>query len=81
MDYLSLVERSCKSDLMTLITGEETARSKREVTLAKVALLVVHKERRWVMFVCCGMMGSDRVSTITRSTLAYGRVNPYQQTS
>ena len=32
------------------------------------------------MFVCCGMMGSDRVSTNVRSTLVCVRVNPYQQT-
>ena len=56
---------------MILIIGKRTMKSKRKVTLAKVALLVVHKEQRWVMFVCVGMMGSDRVSTITRSTLVY----------
>ena len=50
------------------------------MTLAKVALLVVHKERRWVMFVCCGMMESDKVYKNVRLTLVYVRVNPYQQT-
>ena len=66
---------------MISITSGKYSERNEERTLVKIAILVVHKEQRWVMFVCVGMMGSDRVSTITRSTLTYRRVNPYQQTS
>ena len=66
--------------MMSIISGKYNEKNV-ERTLVKIALLVVHKERRWVMFVCFGMMGSDRVSTNTRLTLACVRVNPYQQTS
>ena len=52
-----------------LIIDVEDNKNNKQGTLKNIALPKVHKKQIWVMFVCFGTLGSEKVSTIMSQTL------------